>query len=91
MNLERKPTEFRLQFARRSFGPDRAEITKRSNNVSPNVDDAIHGLSIIAPASSEATLTASELVVNPLRASAPLADKAGKVVPSDAPAIGAVL
>jgi hypothetical protein len=47
MNLEGKPTQISLECLRRLFGPDRAEVTKRSDNVGPDVDDAIHdGLSI---------------------------------------------
>jgi hypothetical protein len=41
MNLKRKPTQISLEVSRGLFGPDRAEITKRSNNVRPDVDDAI--------------------------------------------------
>jgi hypothetical protein len=43
MDLKGKPTQISLQFSRRLFGPDRAEIAERSNNVGPNVDYAIHG------------------------------------------------
>jgi hypothetical protein len=42
MNLKWKPTQISLELSRRLFGPDRAEVAKRSNNVGPNVDDAIH-------------------------------------------------
>jgi hypothetical protein len=37
-----------LQFSRRLFGPDRAEIAERSNNVGPDIDYATHDLPIIA-------------------------------------------
>jgi hypothetical protein len=50
MDLKRKPTQVSLQFSRRLFGPDRAEIAKRSNNVGPDVDYATHGPLIIAQA-----------------------------------------
>jgi hypothetical protein len=43
MNLKWKPAQSRLELSRRLFGPGRAEVTKSSNNVGPNVDDAIHG------------------------------------------------
>lgn len=42
MNFKWKPTQTSLELFRRRFGPDRAEITKRSDNVGPDVDDAIH-------------------------------------------------
>jgi len=42
MNLKWKPTQISLELSRRLFGPDRAEVAKRSNNVGPDVDDAIH-------------------------------------------------
>jgi len=42
MNLKWKPTQISLESLRRLFGPDRAEVTKRSNNIGPDVDDAIH-------------------------------------------------
>jgi hypothetical protein len=42
MNLKWKPTQISLQLSRRLFGPDRAKITKRSNNIRPDVDDVIH-------------------------------------------------
>jgi hypothetical protein len=42
MNLKWKPTQISLEVSRGLFGPDRAEITKRSNDVGPDVDDAIH-------------------------------------------------
>ena len=42
MNLKWKPTQISLELSRRLFGPDRAEVAKRSNNVGPDVDEAIH-------------------------------------------------
>lgn len=42
MNLKWKPTQISLKLSRRLFGPDRAEVTERSNNVGPDIDDAIH-------------------------------------------------
>jgi hypothetical protein len=42
MNLKWKPTQISLELSRRLFGPDRAEVTERSNNVGPDIDDAIH-------------------------------------------------
>src|ERR1041384_8010216 len=42
VNLKWKPTQISLELSRRLFGPDRAEVTKRSNNVRPDIDDAIH-------------------------------------------------
>ena len=42
MNLKWKPTKMSLELSRRLFGPDRAEVTERSNNVGPDIDDAIH-------------------------------------------------
>src|SRR5579863_2912716 len=44
MKLERKPAQLCVELARRSFGPDRAEIAIRSNNVGPDVDDARFGI-----------------------------------------------
>jgi hypothetical protein len=49
MNLKWKPTQISLEPFRRLFGPDRAEITKRSNNVGPDVDDATHQYVTLAP------------------------------------------
>jgi hypothetical protein len=46
MDLERKHTQRRLEFSRCFVGPDRAEVAKRSNDVGPHVDDAIH---VLAP------------------------------------------
>jgi hypothetical protein len=43
MDLERKHTQLSLEFSRRFVGPDRADVAKRSNDVGPQVDDAIHG------------------------------------------------
>jgi hypothetical protein len=48
MNLKGKPTQVGLQFSRRLFGPDRAEIAERSNNVGPDVDYATHDLTMVA-------------------------------------------
>lgn len=42
MNLKWKPAQISLELSRRFFGPDRAEITKRSNNIGPDIDDATH-------------------------------------------------
>jgi hypothetical protein len=50
MDLKRKPTQVSFQFSRRLFGPDRAEIAERSNNVGPDVDYATHDLIIITRA-----------------------------------------
>lgn len=52
MNLKWKPTKMSLELARRLFGPDRAEVTKRSNNVGPDVDDAIHNVVTVASIAS---------------------------------------
>jgi hypothetical protein len=42
MNLKWKPTQISLELPRRLFGPDRAEVTKWSNHVGPDVDNATH-------------------------------------------------
>ena len=42
MNLKWEPPQIGVELARCLFGPDRAEITKRSNNVGPDIDHAIH-------------------------------------------------
>jgi hypothetical protein len=49
MNLKWKPTQISLEPFRRLFGPDRAEVTKGSNNVGPDVDDATHKYVTLAP------------------------------------------
>jgi hypothetical protein len=48
MNLKGNPTQVSFQLPRGLLGPDRAEVTKRSNNVGPDVDDATHGALTIA-------------------------------------------
>lgn len=42
VDFERKPTQISLELSRRFFGPDRAEVTKRSDYVRPDVDDTLH-------------------------------------------------
>jgi hypothetical protein len=42
MNLKWKPAQVSIELSRRLLGPDRAKITKRSNYVRPDVDEAIH-------------------------------------------------
>jgi hypothetical protein len=49
MNFEWEPTQISLELSRRLFGPDRAEITKRSNNVRPDIDDTIHNMITVTP------------------------------------------
>jgi hypothetical protein len=42
MNLKWQPTQISVELSCGLFGPDRAEITKRSNDVEPDVNDATH-------------------------------------------------
>jgi hypothetical protein len=50
MDLERKHSQRSLELSRRFFGPDRAEVAKGSNDVGPQVNDAIHGSLLCAEA-----------------------------------------
>ncbi len=44
MQLEGKPAQLCVELSCSLFGPDRAEIAVRSNNVGPDVDDARFGI-----------------------------------------------
>ena len=52
MNLKWKPTQISLELSRRLLGPDRAEVTKRSDNVRPDVDDTLHVVISLTPITS---------------------------------------